>query len=251
MKETFYFSHDYNAIQDPKLMAMLNYCGLSGVGMYWILIELLHQQPDNKLLYSSFEDYIEFYGRIDGDNEQVLNKIKQMLITTKLFVKEGDYIFSKRVLENKKQREEISEKRSFAGKKSAEARRLTNVEQKLTSVEQGKERKGKEKKVNNKIKEREEEKSSSAPSETAKKFFNSQDEQHRVIELLEAKGFNKAIVIREINKFISYWTEPNKSGSKERYEMERTFEVGRRLATWFSRVKEFSGQSNKGKEIIF
>lgn len=90
-----------------------------------------------------------------------------------------------------------------------------------------------------------------SPSQVAKKFFNDVDEQERIIDLLEARGYNRTIVVREVVKFISYWTEKNKSGSKERYEMEKTFEVGKRLATWFMRVKEFSGQANKGKEIIF
>lgn len=99
-----------------------------------------------------------------------------------------------------------------------------------------------------KLKEREAE---ASPSQVAKTFFNDVDEQERIIDLLEAKGYNRTIVVREVVKFVSYWTEKNKSGSKERYEMEKTFEVGKRLATWFSRVKDFSGQANKGKEIIF
>lgn len=149
MKETFYFPHDYNAIQDPKLMALLNCCGLEGIGIYWILIELLHQQPESKMLYKSYEDYIEFYGRMDGENEQVLNNIKQMLINIGLFTKEGEFVFSERVLKNKKERERISEIRSYAGKKSAESRaNLTNVEQMLNKSQQGKEKKGKESKIN-------------------------------------------------------------------------------------------------------
>lgn len=152
MKETYYFSHDYNAIQDPKMMALLYKCGLEGIGIYWILIELLHQQPDSKLDYKSYCDFIDFYGRMDGENEQLLNKIKQVLIDIGLFVQQDNFIFSKRVLENKKQREILSEKRSLAGKKSAEIRKKgTSVQQKGTSVQQGKERKGKEIKINNNI----------------------------------------------------------------------------------------------------
>ena len=98
--------------------------------------------------------------------------------------------------------------------------------------------------------EREAEKSAT-PSQIAKKFFNEEKEQLRVKNILEERGLNKQIVDREINKFISYWTEPTKSGKKQRWQTEKTFEVGRRLSTWFGRVKEFSGQSNKGKEIIF
>lgn len=35
-----------------------------------------------------------------------------------------------------------------------------------------------------------------------------------------------------LNDFYSYWTEMNPGGSKMRFEKEKVFEVGRRLATW-------------------
>ena len=98
MKETYYFSHDYNATQDPKMMALMAKCGLQGVGMYWVLVELLHQQTDNKIKRETYNDYIDFYGRVDYDNEQVLNKLKQALIDVGLFVEQDNFIFSKRVL---------------------------------------------------------------------------------------------------------------------------------------------------------
>ena len=34
------------------------------------------------------------------------------------------------------------------------------------------------------------------------------------------------------NEFIDYWTEPNKSGTRMRYELERTWDLSRRLARW-------------------
>lgn len=40
-----------------------------------------------------------------------------------------------------------------------------------------------------------------------------------------------------LNAFFSYWTEPNKSGTKMRFELERTWEISRRLNTWASREK--------------
>lgn len=35
-----------------------------------------------------------------------------------------------------------------------------------------------------------------------------------------------------MNDFYAYWTEPNKSKTKMRYELERTWDVARRLNTW-------------------
>lgn len=34
------------------------------------------------------------------------------------------------------------------------------------------------------------------------------------------------------NEFFDYWTEPNKSGSKMRFELEKTWDTARRLGTW-------------------
>jgi galactose-1-phosphate uridylyltransferase len=205
--------------------------------MYWILIEILHQQPESKIEYQTYSDYIDFYGRLDGENEQMLNKLKQVLIQIGLLINQDDFIYSNRVLENKKQRKEISDKRSLAGKKSAEIRQnLTNAEQNINKGQQGKEKKGKERKEINRDIE-------SSPRAIAEKFFNDLKEQDRVVEEIANKyQSNQGVVKTEIVKFVSYWTEPNKSGTKQRWEIEKTFEISRRLATWFSRINNFNGQ---------
>ena len=43
-KETYYFAHDYGARNDPKLQAVLFDIGVSGIGVYWCLIEYLYEQ---------------------------------------------------------------------------------------------------------------------------------------------------------------------------------------------------------------
>ena len=43
-----------------------------------------------------------------------------------------------------------------------------------------------------------------------------------------------------LNKFCNYWTEKNKSKTKMRFELEKTFEINRRLVTWASRDKEYN-----------
>ena len=47
-----------------------------------------------------------------------------------------------------------------------------------------------------------------------------------------------------INDFCDYWTEPNKSRTKMRFELERTFDVKRRLATWKKNSKKFGSDDN-------
>jgi hypothetical protein len=42
-----------------------------------------------------------------------------------------------------------------------------------------------------------------------------------------------------LKEFNAYWTEPNKSGSKFRQELERTWDLERRLGTWAKNDKNF------------
>jgi len=45
---------------------------------------------------------------------------------------------------------------------------------------------------------------------------------------------------QDIAEFVLYWTEPNKSGKKERWETEKTFDVKRRLLKWLDNKAKWS-----------
>ena len=53
----------------------------------------------------------------------------------------------------------------------------------------------------------------------------------------------------ELKKFYDYWTEPNKSNTKFRQELEKTWSLKRRLETWFNNSKNFKEKSSAKKEI--
>lgn len=42
-----------------------------------------------------------------------------------------------------------------------------------------------------------------------------------------------------VRAFFDYWSEPNRSNSKMRFELERTWDLARRLSTWVSRDNQF------------
>lgn len=44
MKKTYYFQHDYNARNDPKLQAVMIKYGLAGIGAFWCIVEMLYEQ---------------------------------------------------------------------------------------------------------------------------------------------------------------------------------------------------------------
>ena len=88
------------------------------------------------------------------------------------------------------------------------------------------------------------------PSEQARLLFSGNNAfKGKIVSWIVENGVPERMAENELNKFASYWTERNKSGTKERWELQKTFEVKRRLATWFSRVKEFQGRA-QGREIL-
>lgn len=86
------------------------------------------------------------------------------------------------------------------------------------------------------------------PNKVSNDFFNNINSEYRAkaLQYLLTKGLNEENIKSELLKFISYWTELNPSGKKQRWQTQKTFEVSRRLATWFSNLNNFkSGVSKK------
>lgn len=148
MKEAFYFSHDYNATQDPKIIILLSKCGLAGLGAFWIIIEILHQEPKNQISKEAYLAHLKMYYEMHPNGTCDYDNICSTLVETGLLIEQSGVIFSERVMENKKRRDFISQQRSMAGKVSAAKRLRTSVER---AIEQNstKERKRKERKGNN------------------------------------------------------------------------------------------------------
>ena len=153
MKKTYYFQHDFEAISDPKIQYLIAKFGGTGYALWWRIVEMLHQDENNKLplreyVYLSIDNQLHLK---DGTSKEFINiciDIELQLLQT-----DGEYFWSERVLKNVGKMQELKEKRSSAGKKSAEKRTenqqvATSVEQTLTSVQQNptKENKRKENK---------------------------------------------------------------------------------------------------------
>lgn len=89
------------------------------------------------------------------------------------------------------------------------------------------------------------------PSKINQDFFSEGEIYKSIYEEFCSK-INPLVVDREFKKFILYWTEPSKSGNKQRWEQQPTFEVKRRLYNWFSKIaekKQFTSVKGRGLEI--
>ena len=52
-----------------------------------------------------------------------------------------------------------------------------------------------------------------------------------------------------LKSFYNYWSEPNQSKTKMKFELEKTWDNSRRLATWNKREKDFTKKEDKPKSL--
>jgi len=90
-------------------------------------------------------------------------------------------------------------------------------------------------------------KGENTPASIATSFFKGEEWYGKLLDSF-AEGNDRSVIEPELKKFILYWTEPNKSGTRVRWEQQNTFEVKRRLFTWLSRVKNFNVSKGRGLE---
>ena len=77
------------------------------------------------------------------------------------------------------------------------------------------------------------------------------NKENNFINQVLAEGLKTTPMIAPdvIDAFCNYWTERNMSGNKMKFEMSKTFDIKRRLATWIKNNKEWSFK-NKEEKII-
>lgn len=121
MKETFYFSHDSNARNDVKIIKLRRQLGMEGYGIYWALIEMLRDAPDNRLPIESIDD-IAF--SINCSKE----KVDAVIRGYDLFMILDETFFSERLIRSMQSYKQLKAAKSKAGKVGMEKRWKQKVE---------------------------------------------------------------------------------------------------------------------------
>ena len=189
MKETFYFAHDYNARNDPKLQNVLFDLGVEGIGVFWCIIEQLYEQGGKLPLH--YCKSIAFALHVD------FKCVERLVNDYGLFKNDGENMWSESVLNRLNRRTEVSEKRKLAAlarwRQGIENQRQTQAPASYRQVKDNAsdmqmqcktdanaEHKGKEIKEKNNIKESNKEK-----HETAKRFVppNLEEVKARIKEM--------------------------------------------------------------------
>lgn len=73
-KDAFCFPHDSNAKDDPKCVLLIDQLGCEGYGIYWILIEILREQPEYSYPIALLPSLAKRYGTTAKKFEDVIFK---------------------------------------------------------------------------------------------------------------------------------------------------------------------------------
>lgn len=102
MKDTFYFSHDYNAASDEKIVRLLSRHGMAGYGVFWRIVEMLYNNA-NELK----TDYESINYELRASNIEL---IRSVINDFDLFIVEGDCFGSASIYQRLAERNEKSKK---------------------------------------------------------------------------------------------------------------------------------------------
>ena len=222
-KEAFYFPHFCNARHDRKIRRLRKELGTEGYGIYFMLLETLREQHD--LMYP-LED-LDLLAEEFGVSEA---KVRVAICNYGLFeIDEEQKFFSPKMLVYLEPYFKMKEQRKIAGQKSADKRKSLEI---LTTVQQPfNDRSTKESKVNE--------------SKEKESKVNEIKVEYSLDEMLSPYIADLGI---EYNNFYSYWSEKNNKG-KERWQVEKFFDISRRINTWLTNANKFNNNGNTTEKL--
>ena len=222
-KEAFYFPHFCNARHDRKIRRLRKELGTEGYGIYFMLLETLREQQD--LMYP-LED-LDLLAEEFGVSEA---KVRVAICNYGLFeIDEEQKFFSPKMLVYLEPYFKMKEQRKVAGQKSADKRKSIEIS---TTVQQPfNDRSTKESKVNE--------------SKEKESKVNEIKVEYSLDEMLSPYIADLGI---EYNNFYSYWSEKNNKG-KERWQVEKFFNISRRINTWLTNANKFSNNGNTTEKL--
>lgn len=120
-KDAYFFSHDCNARNDPKILALRSVYGAEGYGVYFMLVEILREQPEYRL---SVNKYI--WNTLAMQMQVEASRLEQIITDcctefaengSTLLVNDGEYLYSASLLRRMGKVDDISNLRREAARK--------------------------------------------------------------------------------------------------------------------------------------
>lgn len=207
-----YIKHKISNRSEYVFRKLIERKGAAAYGVYWYVLEELYESGGRML----FEEIESISNALCVRKDFVSSVIKSF----SLFQYDSDSFWSDEVIEQIEKRQKLKEKRKEAANKRWVSEKNIIVPEKEKEVESSPIVKPTKVNKEEEMKSRE------------RIFYNA------LIPFVKTYG-------REmIRDFFDYWSEPNKSHSKMRFEQERTWDLSRRLQTWEKRSRNGFGKYN-------
>lgn len=113
LKDAYYFSHDSNARNDEKIMAMRSVYGLPGYAMYFMIVEILREQSNYKIKDGKYTCNT-LAMQMQCKNEEVKKFIEDCCEEFELLKRKDGFIYSESLLRRMEIVDSTSEKRRKA-----------------------------------------------------------------------------------------------------------------------------------------
>lgn len=216
-----YFSHDYKARHDRKLVNLLMKKGAEGIGIFWCIIEMLYE--DGGRINTSEYERITFELRSNYDT------VKSVIEDFKLFKIDGEHFYSESVLDRLKQRSDKSAKARESISKRWKNSTDTNVIRTYKKRNTIKESKGKEKRE---VKNR------------TRTIFVEPTIPELYSEFIK-RGLSEKLSIREAEGFFNFYKTKGWIVGKS-----KMVSWPHAVAGWIARMDDFKKQNNQSDQPV-
>lgn len=210
-----YINHKISNRSEYVFRKLIERKGAAAYGVYWYILEELYESG-GKMLFEEIEPISKV---LCVRKDFVVSVIKSF----SLFQYDSESFWSNEVIEQIEKRQKLKDKRKEAANKRWVSEKNIIVPEKEKEVE-------------------------SSPIVKPTKVNKEQEMKSREREFYNVLvPFVKTYGREMIREFFDYWSEPNKSHSKMRFEQERTWDLCRRLQTWEKRSRNGFSKYNTDK----
>lgn len=211
-----YINHKISNRSEYVFRKLIERKGAAAYGVYWYILEELYESG-GKMLFEEIEPISKV---LCVRKDFVVSIIKSF----SLFQYDSESFWSDEVIEQIEKRQKIKDKRKEAANKRWVSEKNIIVPEKEKEVE-------------------------SSPIVKPTRVNKEQEMKSREREFYNVLvPFVNTYGREMIREFFDYWSEPNKSHSKMRFEHERTWDLTRRLQTWEKRSRNGFGKYNSGTD---
>lgn len=126
-KDAYWFRHDANARNDPKMCRLLMIGGQAAKGSYWDIVEILRESDDYKISIETI-DAVMFACRMPSD-------VIDQMVEVGLISKDDTHIWSESLMRRMANYNELLEKRRNAGRKGGEKKSVASAKQVLSKCQ--------------------------------------------------------------------------------------------------------------------